>query len=300
MVDDLRFGVVVVQNLPWPRWRERVLEVEGLGYDAVYVWDHLVHRTQQRSDPLFDGLTALAAAAGFTRRIRLGTMVAAPIHRHPLVLANQAMTIDRISGGRLELGLGAGGSKLDHAALGIDPWDPPELVARFRETVELYLAVMHGESSYHGAYYHGDEMTVAPGPIQQPHPPLTLAAHGARTIEVAARHAGTWNAITPQELGRDEALAWLADRSRVLDRAAGEAGRDPASIRRSVLVGSERWPALSSVDAFRDAVQRYREIGFTDIVFLHPDHPAEAGVGHGPAAAGIVRDIAERVLPASS
>lgn len=294
---DLRVGVVVVQNLPWPAWRQRVLEVEALGYDGVYVWDHLVHRTQERSDPLFDGLTALAAAAVFSSRIRLGTMVAAPIFRHPVVLANQAMTIDRVSGGRLELGIGAGGAVLDHEALGIAPWSRREQVERFRETVEIIDTVLRGGSEYSGSHYAGTGITVAPGPVQQPRPPLTIAAHGRRTLEVAARHADVWNSITTRDLPRDEVLALAAERGRLLDRYAAQAGREPSSIRRSVLLGSDQWPALASVEAFRDAVLRYREVGVTDFVLIHPGHPAERLVGHGRAAAGIVTAIGEQ-LPA--
>jgi len=293
----LRVGVVVVQNLPWPRWRERVREVESLGFDGVYVWDHLVHRTQQRTDPLFDGLTALGAAAEFTSTIRLGTMVAAPLFRHPVVLANQAMTLDQASGGRLELGIGAGGALLDHEVLGIDPWEKPEQVERFRETVEVVDAVLRGASSYDGSHYRGDGITVAPGPVQQPRPPLTVAAHGPRTMQVAARHADVWNTVTTRDLPREEVLALAAERGRRLDRLADEAGRDPASIRRSVLIGSDDWPALASLDAFRDAVLRYLEVGVTEVVLIHPDHPAERAVRHGEAAPGIVRAIAE-ALPA--
>jgi hypothetical protein len=119
---SLRVGVVVVQNLPYDRWRARVLEVEELGYDGVYVWDHLVHRTQAPTDPLFDGLTLLAAAAEFTSRLRLGTLVASPTLRHPVLLAKQAMTLDNLSGGRVELGIGAAGVLLDYQVLGMEPW----------------------------------------------------------------------------------------------------------------------------------------------------------------------------------
>ncbi len=293
---EARFGIVVVQNLPWPAWRERVTEVETLGYDAVYVWDHLVHRTLRPTDPLFDGLSALAAAAEFTSRIRLGTMVVAPIHRHPVTLANQAMTIDQMSGGRLELGIGAGGAKFDHAALGIEPWPPGELVGRFRETVELVDTVLRGATDYEGNYYRGQGISVAPGPVQRPRPPLTLAAHGPRTLAIAARHAEVWNSVTPRDLPPDQVLATTVERSRRLDRLAEEAGRDPASIRRSVLIGSDDWPVLASVEAFRDAVLRYREIGVTEFVLLHPDHPGERLVRHGTAAPDIVRNIAE-ILP---
>lgn len=296
MTSPLRVGVVVVQNLDWSRWLARVQEVESLGYDAVYVWDHLVHRTQRRDDPLFDGLTALAAAAQATSRVRLGTMVAAPIHRHPLVLANQAMTLDRISGGRLDLGIGAGGAVADHEVLGIPEWSPAERFERFRETVELVDAVLRGAASYDGEHYRGEGISVAPGPVQQPRPPLTLAAHGPKALAVAGRYADTWNHVTTRDLEPDEVLALATERGRALDRAAEAAGRDPAAIRRSVLIGSGRWPALASVEAFREAVLRYREVGVTEVVLLHPDHPAEAGVGHGEAAPGIVHAIAE-VLP---
>ncbi len=291
-----RFGVVVVQNLPWQRWRDRVLAVERVGYDGVYVWDHLVHRTQRRDDPLFDGMMALASAATFTSRIRLGTMVAAPIFRHPAVLANQAMTIDQISGGRLELGIGAGGALLDHEVLGIEPFQKAEQVARFRDTVAMVDAVLRGEASFTGDVYRTDGMSVGPGPVQQPRPPLTIAAHGRKTLRLAAEYADVWNSITTRDVSAAEALADAAERNRLLDRYAEEAGRDPRAIRRSVLIGSDDWPALKSPEAFRDAVLRYREIGVTDVVLLHSDHPAETLVRHGEAAAGIVRDIAE-MLP---
>jgi len=297
MDGSLRVGVVAVQNLPWPDWRARVLEVEALGYDGVYVWDHLVHRTQQLSDPLFDGLTALAAAATFTSRIRLGTMVAAPIFRHPVILANQAMTLDQLSTGRLELGLGAGGALLDHQLLGIPPWSTGERVERFEETVALVDTVLRGGHSFTGTHYGGEHISMAPGPVQRPRPPLTIAAHGPRTLRIAARYADVWNSVTTRDLPPQEVLRTAAERSRLLDRYAEEVGREPQSIRRSVLIGSNDWPALASVEAFRDAVLRYHEIGVTDIVLIHPDHPAEAALGHGVAAPGIVRDIAEQLLP---
>lgn len=293
----LRVGVLVVQNLPWPAWRSRVLEVEELGYDGVYVWDHLVHRTQEPTDPLFDGLTLLAAAAALTSRVRLGTLVASPTLRHPVLLAKQAMTIDQVSGGRLELGIGAAGVLLDYAALGMEPWSKAEQVERFRSTVEVVDAALRGETSYAGAYGSGTGVTMAPGSVQAPRLPLTLAAHGPRTLAIAGRYADCWNTVTTRDLPADEVISLAASRARLLDEAAVEAGRDPASIRRSVLIGSDAWPALASPAAFREAVLRYAEIGVTEVVVVHPDHPAEVKVAHGEAAPGIVRRIAEDVLP---
>ena len=295
---SLRVGVLVVQNLPYERWRSRVLELEHLGYDGVYVWDHLVHRTQERSHPLFDGLTLLAAAAEFTSRLRLGTLVASPTLRHPVLLAKQAMTIDNASKGRMELGIGAAGVLLDYQALGMKPWSKAEQVQRFRETVEAVDATLRGASSFDGQHWSGRGVTLAPGSVQQPRLPLTLAAHGPKTLAIAGRYADCWNTMTLRDLPPDEVLSQTASRVRLLDEAAREAGRDASSIRRSVLIGSRDWPVLASPEAFRDAVLRYAEVGVSEIVLVHPDHPAEEGVAHGYAAPGIVRRLAEEVLPA--
>jgi len=293
----LRVDVVVVQNLPWRTWIARVLDVEALGYDGAWVWDHLVHRTQEPTDPLHEGFTTLAAAAALTSRIRLGTLVASPVLRSPLLLAKSAMTVDQVSGGRFDLGIGAGGSLLDSAALGIAQPTAGELAGRFEQTVELLDVVLRGGTSYAGSLVAGEGMTIAPGCVQEPRVPLVLAAHGPRTLRLAGRFADVWNTLTTQDLPPDEVLALAASRMRLLDEAAVAAGRDPATIRRSVLLGSRQWPALASPAAFREAVLRYAEIGFTDVVLMHPDHPAEERVGHGEAGPDVVRRIAEDVLP---
>lgn len=295
---SLRVGVLVVQNLLYDRWRSRVLELEQLGYDGVYVWDHLVHRTQEPTDPLFDGLTLLAAAAEFTSRLRLGTLVASPTIRHPVLLAKQAMTIDNASDGRMELGIGAAGVLLDYQVLGMEPWSTAEQVQRFRETVQVVESTLRGATSYDGECWSGQGVTMAPGSVQRPRLPLTLAAHGPKTLAIAGRYADCWNTMTLRDLPPEEVLSQTASRARLLDEAAREAGRDPSSIRRSVLIGSRDWPVLTSPEAFRDAVLRYAEIGVSEIVLVHPDHPAEERVAHGYAAPDIVRRLAEEVLPA--
>jgi alkanesulfonate monooxygenase SsuD/methylene tetrahydromethanopterin reductase-like flavin-dependent oxidoreductase (luciferase family) len=292
----LTFGVVVVQDVPWPSWSRRVLDVEALGYDTVWVWDHLVHRTLTPSDPLLDSFGLLSAVAPLTSRLRLGTLVASPTLRHPYLLVKQAMTLDHVSGGRLSLGIGAAGVLRDYVALGIPPWPKAEQVDRFRETVELVVAVAGGADSYAGHYYSGDELSIAPGFTRRPLP-LTLAAHGPRTLRIAARYATTWNTIAPRDLPAAEAVAVAADLSAQLSRYAEDAGRDPSAIRRSVLLGSEQWPVRSSAAAFADAVRRFRDVGFTDFVLMHPEHPAEAAIGHGTAAPDIVERVAE-MLPA--
>ncbi|HVF06017.1 MAG TPA: LLM class flavin-dependent oxidoreductase [Frankiaceae bacterium] len=286
------YGVVVVQDVPWPEWRRRVLEVDALGYDSVHVWDHLVHRTIADTDPLLDSFGVLSAAAAITSRVRLGTLVASPTLRHPYLLAKQAMTLDHVSGGRLELGIGAAGVLRDYQALGIEPWPKAEQVERFRETVELVVAVTNGATEFRGRHYSGEQLSIAPGTTQRPLP-LTLAAHGPRTLRIAATYASTWNTITARDVEPAEALRLAAERAALLDRYAEEAGRDPATIRRSVLMGSNTWPMRRSARDFLDAVERYRELGFDEFLQMYPDHPAEAALGHGEVAADIVRSVAE-------
>ena len=289
------FGVVVVQDVPWPEWRRRVLEVEGLGYDTVHVWDHLVHRTLDDGDPLLDSFGVLSAAASITSRVRLGTLVASPTLRHPFLLAKQAMTLDHISEGRLDLGIGAAGVLRDYEALGMEPWSKAEQVERFRDTVELVLAVSGGATSFSGTHWSGSSLTNAPPTAQSPLP-LTLAAHGPRTMRIAAEHATTWNTIAPRDLSPEESLARAAELNATLSRLCEDVGRDPATLRRSVFLGSKRWPVRTSAEAFADAVSRFREAGFDDFVLMYPDHPAEARVGHGEAAPDIVARVAD-VLP---
>jgi alkanesulfonate monooxygenase SsuD/methylene tetrahydromethanopterin reductase-like flavin-dependent oxidoreductase (luciferase family) len=263
----MTYGVVLVQDLPWPEWRRRLLEVEALGYDAVHVWDHLVHRTLDDSDVLMESFGVLSAAAAVTTRIRLGTLVVSPTLRHPYLLTKQAMTLDRVSQGRFDLGIGAAGAVADFVVLGQEQPSPAELVDRFLATVECVLRYR---------------------PL-----PLTLAAHGPRTLRIAARHASTWTVIADRDRAPGEAVAAARARAALLDRYAEEAGRDPATIRRSVLLGSAAWPVRRSARDFADAVERFRAIGFDDFLLMYPDHPAEAGIGHGAAAPDIVRSVAE-------
>ena len=136
MTHPLRFGIMVLQNLPYPEMVEHCQHLESLGVDSVWIGDHFV-------DPYvpagywFEAWTLLAALAAVTRRIRLGTLVASITLRNPALLARQAMTIDHISNGRLELGIGAGRAPLDHSMTSIPNWETPERARRFRECVEI-------------------------------------------------------------------------------------------------------------------------------------------------------------------
>src|SRR5919107_3243021 len=136
--EAVRFGIEVPQDAPFPALVERWHRVEELGFDHLWVADHSADtRTDHSGDYRnldgtgFDGGTVLAIMAKETTRIRIGTLVSNPVLRPPALLAKEALTVDHLSGGRLELGIGTGIEPLDHAAVGLDYWSPGERVARF-------------------------------------------------------------------------------------------------------------------------------------------------------------------------
>ena len=214
-----------------------------------------------------------------TPRARLGVLVTNITYRNPALLARQALTLDHLSAGRLELAFGPGGQASDYAMAGVGPWDAPERVARCGEVVELVDQLLrNAETTWSGAHYHVDGARIEPRPVQQPRPPLTIAAHGPRMLRLAARHADVWNSLGGLREGTPAAaLAETRERVARLDAAATELGRDPRTIRRSFLAGFTPDRPFSSVDAFEDFVGRYRSIGVDEFIFFYkPRHATQA------------------------
>lgn len=196
-----------------------VRRAEELGYDALYVTDHLGRQLSP--------IAALATAAALTRRIRIGAYVFANDFRHPLILAREAATLDVLSGGRLELGLGAGWMRSDYRRLGL-PYDRPGLrIARLEEALGLIKRLLSGEAVTHaGRFYRLEGARVGPGPIQRPHPPIMLGGGGPRLLRMAAREAQIVG-FAPQmgtagrPMLRATTEAALAERVAVVREAAG-------------------------------------------------------------------------------
>src|ERR671930_740668 len=186
---ELRFGICTDQNLPFETLVERWQYFERLGFDSVWDCDHF-NQPSSPDGPYFEGWTLLAALAVKTERIRIGVLVSSNTFRHPALLAQQAVTLDHVSRGRLEVGLGAGWFELEHERVGI-PFPPPrERVDRFREAVEVVDLLLRNETaSFDGRYYRLSDASVRPGPVQKPRPPLTLGAHGRRMLRVCAEYA---------------------------------------------------------------------------------------------------------------
>jgi alkanesulfonate monooxygenase SsuD/methylene tetrahydromethanopterin reductase-like flavin-dependent oxidoreductase (luciferase family) len=302
MALPLRFGILAPQVVPYTVQGDRWRELEAYGFDSLWFADHFVNPARP-SGRWFESYTLLAAAATQTRRIRLGTLVSSITFRHPALLAKQALTIDHISNGRLELGVGAGGAPNDFEMTGLPAWEPPERARRFREFVLMLDALLRQEprsaagTSFDGEYYRAVEAIMNPGTVQRPRPPLTLAAGGRVTMKFAATQADSWNQM-PNSMGGGESLATAAaclevvrSRNARMDDFCAAVGRDPGTLRRSILAGGGVTPDApwSSPEAFRDFVGRYMAVGVNEFIFYYPSRVEQA--------AGYYERIAREVIP---
>ena len=260
----LRFGICTDQNLPWQKLVQRWKLYEELGFDSAWDCDHYV-QPEQPHGPYFEGWTLLAGLAAVTNRIRIGVLVSSNTFRHPALVAKQAVTLDHISNGRLELGLGAGWYEPEHAMYGIELFPPGERVARFEEAVIIVDRLLRSDVvTFEGRHYVLRDAEFRPGPIQKPRPPLTIGAHGPRMLKLCARYADAWNSFGSVEE--------IRDRNRLLDEKCEEVGRNPADIVRSLYYWArtatgDPW---ESIDSFHDVIGRYREAGITEFILDGP------------------------------
>jgi alkanesulfonate monooxygenase SsuD/methylene tetrahydromethanopterin reductase-like flavin-dependent oxidoreductase (luciferase family) len=255
---------------------------EALGWDSLWLPDHFLP-TFRRELPFFEAWTLLAALAPLTSRVRIGVLVSCNTFRQPSLLAKQAVTIDHVSGGRLEVGLGTGWVEFEHTMFGIDYPDGPGRVSRFGEAVRILdLLLRHELVSFSGAHYQLEEAIFRPRPIQQPRPPLTLAAHGPKMLRLIAPYVDRWNSMgSPAEMG---------ERGRRLDDALVSAGRSPNEVVKSVLFVPSVTPdehPWDSTEAFVDYIGRYQQQGITEFILQPPFEDT----------AGIVERVSQELLP---
>ncbi len=227
----MRFGAAFwVQRTTWPELRDAVLHAEAVGFDDIWIDDHLLCDEGQWTDPKLEGWTALSALAALTSRARLGHMVVANTFRNPGLVAKMAATVDHVSDGRLILGLGAGWFEREHDAFGLKfgPW-VGERIDRLGEATAVIRRLLDGERVTHdGAHYRLHDAVCEPRPVQ-PHLPILLGGAGPKkTIPLVARLADQWNAFgTPEKVAAADA---------VLRQACAAIGRDEAEIERTVAV----------------------------------------------------------------
>jgi alkanesulfonate monooxygenase SsuD/methylene tetrahydromethanopterin reductase-like flavin-dependent oxidoreductase (luciferase family) len=267
----MRLGVVIVQTRPWAQLARDFRWAEEVGYDAAYVYDHLTHPTAA-GGWLADGFTTLGAAATVTERIELGPLVASAMLHSPVSLARRAGTVQDISGGRLILGVGAGSPREPLADTGT-PLRTGEMSARFADLITGLDAVWGGATEWRGSGRSFEGIQTQPLPAGIDRPFLLLAAHGPKALELTARHADGWNTYGGWEASRlDAAAYWALVREQCdrLDDACERVGRDPATLRRSLLLGFGTVRPTASVAAYQDAIGRAGELGFDELVVYGP------------------------------
>jgi len=268
---ELRFGVLVVPDAPFQTLAERWRRVEELGFDFLFVADHYRH-TRSASLPWFDGWTALAAMALQTSTVRIGPLGANPILREPAVVAKTAAAVDDLSNGRLELAIGKGVEEFDHRATGMPYWSPAERTARFREYVEVVDGVLRSWETpftFEGRFYSTYQTSLAPAPVQRPLPPITVGGQSPTVRRVAAERADCWNTFALGDVPFAEILATVRNQNHELDARCAELGREPAGLRRSLVL----WKPLDPWEtphAFERIVTAFREAGIAEFIVMWP------------------------------
>jgi F420-dependent oxidoreductase-like protein len=236
----VRFGLDIAQHqLSWDELLDRARFGERLGFDGAWVFDHFKALYGDPSGPCLEGWTLLGALAASTERIRLGVLVSGVTYRPPALLAAEAITIDHVSHGRLELGMGAAWHRQEHRELGFSFPGARTRIERLEEAVGIVkLLSTMDDVTYIGQHYRVKGATYRPRPVQQPHPPIWIGGGGERlTLPVVARVADFWHGFGP--------VPELVRKSHLLDQLADKAGRDPRSIgRASSLSLSESRPSV--------------------------------------------------------
>lgn len=210
-----------------------------------------------------------------TSRIALGPLVNNPILRAPALVAKQAMTVDRLSGGRLELGMGAGVFEMDHHAVGTAPWPVRERVRRFAEYVAIVDGALraHGKPfTFEGEWYSVRDLPTAPGPVRKP--PVIVGGQAPTMLRVAVSHADVWD--TNGQFGAPVAdiVARTREQNDKLDELCLAAGRDPATLRRQFLLWDTTDP-LAPGASLTELVERLTDVGIEDFVLGWPADQAE-------------------------
>jgi alkanesulfonate monooxygenase SsuD/methylene tetrahydromethanopterin reductase-like flavin-dependent oxidoreductase (luciferase family) len=273
--EAMRHGIVILPQDPWPEARRKWMLAEELGFDHAFTYDHLSWRSLA-GEPWGATIPTLTAAAAVTSSIRLGTFVASPNFRHPVPFAKELATVDEISGGRLLLGFGSGGTGFDAFVLGQREYTPRERHERFAEFVAHLDTLLRFETdgaiSFEGEWYTAVGARMVGAPAQSPRLPFVLAANGPKGLALVAEFGQGWVTTGPGAATGDDWWRAVADLSKRLDDTADAAGRDPGTIDRYLSLDESGTYSLSSTGAFSDAVGRAEELGFTDVISHWPRH----------------------------
>ncbi len=269
--NQLRFGVMLYPDTSLLDLPRQARWLEHLGFDQVFLPDHSADLFN-RGGPWFDGWSVLPALAAATERIRIGTLVSNPILRPPATLARQALTVDHLSGGRLDFGIGAGVFDWDHHAVGEKPWSPKERAGRFADYVAILDGILRGTGepfTHEGEWLYARDITTAPGTLQRPRPTLITGGQSPTVLRVSAERADVWNTIGPVSEDAAEILSTTDRQNRQLDDMLDKAGREPESLRRSYAVFGP-FDIWDHDITLAEVVERFGDIGMTEFVLGLP------------------------------
>jgi F420-dependent oxidoreductase-like protein len=257
-VTSLRFGLKLSQNATMDQLRGVWHLADDAGFDTCWVMDHFATLGDRDDGPIFEAWTMLAGMAAMTSRTRIGCAVVGNTYRHPAVLAKAAVTVDHLSGGRLEFGIGAGWAENEHVMLGLEFGTRNDRANRLDESLQIITSLWsEPRTTLDGRHYQVRDAVAEPKPVQRPRPPIWIGGSGPnRTLRTAARYADVWNAAG----GGPESVAAS---SAILDQRCAEVGRDPGEIRRSVQVRASADPA-----ELRATVRAVAAVGVTDFLLL--------------------------------
>jgi F420-dependent oxidoreductase-like protein len=246
-------------------------------FEHAWLFDHFNPIQGSLDGPCFEGWTLLSALAAQTSRLRLGLMVAGNTYRHPAVHAHMAATVDVISGGRLDFGVGAGWNEYEHQSMGIPLYAPGERIRRLGEACEITKRLWTQHlTDFEGRYYQLEQARLEPKPVQKPHPPFVIGGSGEQlTLRVVAQYADIWNFG-----GGDVEI--FRHKLRVLHEHCAAIGRDPKEIELSVQNRIDYDDLGATVETLKPLV----DAGATHIVLMLVD----------PYPDGIVARLADEVV----
>lgn len=254
-------------------------------FEHAWLFDHFAPIHSDVTGPCLEGWTLLAALTARTERLRLGLMVTGNTYRHPAVLAKIAATVDVISGGRLDFGIGAGWNEYEHTSMGLPLYKPAERIRRLDEACQIVkLLFTQSTTDFNGKYYQLQEARCEPKPVQRPYPPIVIGGSGEQlTLRVVARHADIWNFVG----GSTETFL---HKVAVLRAHCQAVGRDPSTITYSVQIPVDYGDLAGTARAARS----YVEVGATHII-LNLRYPYPEAI-----CERLVEEVVPRIAAAGS
>ena len=281
MARPLRVGIKLSQDAPIESYKATWKIADEAGFDHCWAMDHLATIGTIGDDrPIFDGWELLAGMAMATSHVRMGLLVTGITYRNPALLAKLATTVDHLSGGRLEFGIGAAWATNEHEMYGISGLE--HRVGLLSEGLQVMRSLWTEErTNFDGRYYKMRNAVANPKPVQKPYPPIWIGASGPSTLKLTARHADVWNA-------HGSSVENAVEVSQQLDEACAAIGRDPKEIRRSVQFAAGDDPA-----EMVDRARGFHDAGFTEIIIMLSGGSMTTAAD--PVKAATM--LAEKVLP---